>query len=322
MNRLNRSCIITFKRVRLLSTSSNLKVGFIGLGNMGASMAINLSKSPCKDNLQVYDIVPQNVKKLTDMGIKSSASISALAASSNVLVTMVPATQHVLDVLKGPNGIFKNAKRDTIIIDCSTIDPIVSKQLNEEAKSLGLHMIDAPVSGGVTGAAAGTLTFMVGGESSVMQKVAVVLNSMGKKIVLCGGPGNGGVTKLCNNLSLAISMIGTSEALALGKRLGMDPVKLSEVMNTSTARCWSSDSYNPAPGVMENVPSSRGYTGGFGSALMEKDLGLALSAAKDVKARLPLGATAHQLYGLMCEHGFGEKDFSSIYEFLFKNLKK
>lgn len=280
-------------------------------------MAVNLHKK-FRDDLVVYDINIKNVEKLKEVGIRSCDDIATLAKSSDVIITMVPATKHVVTVLKADKGVFNNAKKGAIIIDCSTIDPIVSKQLSREATALGFNMIDAPVSGGVTGAAAGTLTFMVGGSPDILTKVEPVLNCMGKKIVLCGDAGSGGITKLCNNLSLAISMIGTSEALSLGKKLGMDPAKLSEVMNTSTARCWSSDSYNPAPGVMPTVPASRGYTGGFGCVLMEKDLGLALDAAKEVKGRLPLGAGAHQLYGLMCEHGYSDKDFSSVYEFISK----
>eukprot|EP01035_Chromulina_nebulosa_P020401 gene20401-26472_t len=165
-------------------------------------------------------------------------------------------------------------------------------------------MLDAPVSGGITGAEAGTLTFMVGGLDDTLTKAKPILSAMGKNIVHCGGPGTGGIAKLCNNLALAISMIGTSEAMSLGIQLGMDPSKLASVMNTSTARCWSSDSYNPVPNILPNVPSSRNYSGGFASGLMEKDLSLAMNAASSVKARTPLGASAHQLYGLLCQHGY------------------
>jgi 3-hydroxyisobutyrate dehydrogenase len=174
------------------------------------------------------------------------------------------------------NGILSIAKAGSLVIDCSTIDPDISVELNDIAKNKGIAMIDAPVSGGVNGADAGTLTFMVGGLDVNVEKARPLLEAMGKKIVHCGGPGTGGITKLCNNLALAIQMIGTAEALALGKKLGMDPKKLSEVMSTSTARCWSVDTYNPCPGVMENVPSSRNYEGGFSCSLMEKDIGLAI----------------------------------------------
>lgn len=231
-------------------------------------------------------------------------------------------TKHVEATLLGPEGVFAHAARGTMIIDSSTIDPLASQALHKEAAAKCMYMLDAPVSGGVTGAAAGTLTFMVGGDEEALEKGRAVLQAMGKNIVHCGGPGAGGVTKLCNNLSLAISMIGTSEAMALGVRMGMDPKKLAGVMNTSTARCWSSDSYNPVPGLMPNVPASNGYKGGFGTALMEKDLTLAMDMASNIKARLPLGGQAHQLYGLLCESGYGGRDFSVIFEYLTQQQKK
>jgi 3-hydroxyisobutyrate dehydrogenase len=294
MNALSRSCRKYGQAAqRLMST----KIGFIGLGNMGFSMAENLLKSNQlkKEFVMVYDINADSSKKLADKGAKVASSVKELAASCNVIVTMLPATAHVCGVMRGDNGIFKNAPAGALIIDSSTIDPLASKDLHAEAESHKMHMVDAPVSGGVTGAAAGTLTFMVGGSEQNLERSREFLAAMGKNIVHCGGAGAGGITKLCNNLALAISMIGTSEAMALGVRLGMDPKKLAGVMNTSTARCWSSDAYNPVPGVMANVPSSREYSGGFGSALMEKDLSLAMDAAQKVKARLPLGAQAHQV---------------------------
>lgn len=287
---------------------------------MGASMAKNLLKN--FDSVEVFDLSTDSVNALVAAGAKRAESVKSLAANSNVIVTMVPATPHVIGLMRGPNGIFANAAKGTLLIDSSTIDPITSKELIAEAKNLGLSMLDAPVSGGVTGAAAGTLTFMVGGEVADVERASGVLQHMGKKVAHCGGAGSGGVAKLCNNLSLAIQMIGTSEALALGVRLGMDPKVLSGVLNTSTGRCWSSEVYNPVPGVVEGVPSGRGYTGGFGTALMEKDLVLANDAARSVKARLPLGAAAMQLYGLMSEHGYGQKDFSSVFEFITKSHGK
>lgn len=300
-----------------MSSASTKKFGLAGLGNMGASMAANLLKA-YPGNVVVYDISKDSVAKLVDKGASPASSPADLVKQCDVVITMVPATQHVSGLLRGPNGMFANAKKGTLFIDCSTIDPIASKEICAEAKALGLNMIDAPVSGGVTGAAAGTLTFMVGGQPEDLENARPALNAMGKNIVHCGPAGAGGVTKLANNLALAISMIGIAEAMTLGTKLGMDPKVLANVMNSSTARCWSSDSYNPVPGVIPNVPASRGYTGGFGSALMEKDLTLAMDASKSVKARLPLGASAHQLYGLLCQHGYAEKDFSSVFEFLNK----
>lgn len=313
-HRVNRP---TVKVIQNLCTRSSARsvssVGFIGLGNMGASMATNLLKN--FTNVTVFDLNADAVSSLVSKGAKSG-SVKEIAQSCDAVVTMLPATKHVQGVLLGPDGVFENAKAGTIIIDCSTIDPESSAALNKQASAAGMRMLDGPVSGGVTGAAAGTLTFMVGGAAADLAAAEPVFKSMGSNIVHCGDAGAGEVTKLCNNLALAISMIGTSEALALGQKLGMDPAKLSKVMNSSTARCWSSDSYNPCPGIMPNVPASKGYAGGFGSALMLKDLGLAIDAANGAKASLPLGANAHQLYNIMCAHGHSSKDFSYVFEYI------
>lgn len=270
----------------------------------------------------VYDLDASNLAKVEALGAKAMPDVPSLAQECDIIVTMVPATKHVQGLMRGNDGIFAHAQKGSLLIDCSTIDPIASQELSVEAEEdFGLRMIDAPVSGGVTGAAAGTLTFMVGGSDEDVDKASPTLQRMGKSVIHCGSAGKGGVTKLCNNLSLAISMIGTAEAMALGKRLGMDSNKLAEVMNTSTARCWSSDTYNPVPGVIEGVPATRGYAGGFGSALMAKDLTLALAAGGQVSARLPLGSHAHQLYGLLMEHGLGDKDFGVIYQYLTKSVE-
>ena len=307
---------------RTSTNTAGHRVGLIGLGNMGASMAMNLVNSATNPaDVCVYDVMPGNMEKLVSIGATGCSNAGELASKCDIIITMVPATAHVTSLLKDADGIFANARKGSLIIDCSTIDPIASQNLAAEAISKELRMIDAPVSGGVTGAAAGTLTFMVGGSEDDVARGTPTLDRMGAKIIHCGENGAGGVTKLCNNLSLAISMIGTCEAMSLGKRLGMDSNKLAEVMNTSTARCWSSDTYNPVPGVIENVPSSRDYEGGFGAALMEKDLSLAMNAATQVKARLPLGASAHQLYGLLCENDLGDKDFGVVYKYLMNSYK-
>lgn len=287
-------------------------------------MAQNVLKSEeikKRSDVVVYDINSSAVTTMEALGATGAKSVAELAKECHVIITMLPATKHVQQTLLGPDGVFQNAPKGSLIIDSSTIDPIASQEMSKVAASLGHYMIDAPVSGGVTGAAAGTLTFMVGGQKDALEKARPILEAMGKNIIHCGGPGAGGVTKLCNNLSLAISMIGTSEAMALGVRMGLDPKTLAGVMNTSTARCWSSDSYNPVPGVMPHVPASNGYKGGFGTALMEKDLTLALDMASTIKARLPLGGQAHQMYGLLCESGYGGRDFAVIYEYLTQHLK-
>jgi 3-hydroxyisobutyrate dehydrogenase len=222
------------------SVSENGNIGFIGLGNMGLSMARNLLKHADiggKGSVYVYDINKVTVGTLVAEGAKEGKSVAELSKHCNTIFTMLPATQHVRGTLTGPDGVFKNAPKGALIVDSSTIDPLASKALIAEAKAAGMDMIDAPVSGGVTGAAAGTLTFMVGGTETALERARPFLSAMGKNIVHCGDGGAGEVTKLCNNLSLAISMIGTSEAMGLGIRMGMDPKKLAAVMNTSTARC-------------------------------------------------------------------------------------
>jgi 3-hydroxyisobutyrate dehydrogenase len=202
------------------------------------------------------------------------------------------------------------------IVDCSTIDPASARRLAQQALAQGNELADAPVSGGTGGAAAGTLTFMVGASEALFARIQPVLQHMGKRIVHCGEVGNGQVAKVCNNLLLGVSMIGVSEAMALGVSQGMDPKVLADIINASSGRCWSSDTYNPFPGVMEGVPASRGYQGGFGVDLMLKDLGLAAEAARQSRQPLPMGALAQQMYQVWSAQGQGQLDFSSIIQML------
>ncbi|CAM9396010.1 unnamed protein product [Ectocarpus fasciculatus] len=313
----SRSRHFSFSTVKR-SVRMNSTIGFVGLGNMGAHMAKNL----LKHSKSVYDLSKDAVSSLEAAGATRAETIAELArgmqSSSTTIITMLPATAHVAGVLQGPDGVFANGSKGALIIDCSTIDPVASRDLNNDAAKQGFRMIDAPVSGGVTGAEAATLTFMVGGSADNVAAAKDILSCMGKNQIHCGDAGAGESVKLCNNLALAVQMIGTSEALALGKGLGVDPKILASVMNTSTARCWSSDTYNPCPGVMDNVPSSRGYSGGFACGLMRKDLTLAIEAGNSVKAPTPLGAAAHQLYGILAAHGYEQKDFSAVFEYLSK----
>eukprot|EP01137_Pigoraptor_chileana_P019774 Opistho-2@81262 len=293
-------------------------LGFIGLGNMGAHMARNLRNAG--HSVVVYDVNPdaaaafrqENTAATTVAG--SPADVAA--AATGAVITMLPSSPHVREVYEGPRGIFSGARRGGLLVDASTIDIAVARDVCRKAADKGLKFVDAPVSGGVGGAQAGSLTFMVGGDEPTFAEAQSVLRLMGKNIVHCGPSGNGQVAKLCNNMLLGISMVGVSEAMNLGERLGMDTKLLAGILNTSSGRCWSSDTYNPCPGVMPNVPSSRDYEGGFGSALMAKDLGLAAGAAADCKAPIPLGALALQLYNLMCAQGYSKKDFSAIFKFL------
>ena len=287
-----------------------MKIGFIGLGNMGNPMARNLLKHG--HTLKVFDVVPDLVKKLTELGCESATSTGKCAQGVEVLITMLPSSPHVRSVYQGEQGVLAAVATGTLVIDSSTIDPHTARDVAMDARAKGLSMVDAPVSGGTGGAEAGTLTFMVGGDAADFEKAKAILQCMGKNIVHCGGAGNGQVAKICNNMMLAIEMIATAEGMALAAKLGMDPKVFAGIANTSSGRCWSSDTYNPYPGVLENVPASRGYTGGFGSDLMLKDLTLVTEAAKAAKQPVNLGAAAQQLYQMHSSMGNGGLDFSSI----------
>jgi 3-hydroxyisobutyrate dehydrogenase len=291
-----------------------MKIGFIGLGNMGSPMANNLLKAG--HELFIFDLVQASVKKLLDQHPGKVRALSApkevAAAGLDLIITMLPAAVHVKSVYLGPDGVLANVSTQTALIDSSTIDPQTAREVAAVAAAQGNVMLDAPVSGGTGGAEAGTLTFMVGGDEAEFTRYKNIFNAMGKNIVYCGGSGNGQVAKVANNMLLGISMIGTAEAMSLGVSLGMEPKVLAGIINTSSGRCWSSDTYNPFPGVLENVPASRGYTGGFGSDLMLKDLGLAAEAAKLAKQPIPLGSLAQQIYQTFSLQGNGGLDFSAI----------
>ena len=287
-----------------------MKIGFIGLGHMGNPMARNLLKQGHK--LKVYDVVAELLKKLTDLGCEAATSARDCVTGVELVITMLPSSPHVRSVYTSDYGVLSGAAKGVLLIDCSTIDPLTARDVAMDAVAHGNPMIDAPVSGGVGGAEAGTLTFMVGGDAKDFEKAKAVLAGMGKNIVHCGGPGNGQVAKICNNMMLAIEMIATSEGMTLAAKLGMDPKVFAGIVNTSSGRCWSSDSYNPYPGVLENVPASRGYSGGFGSDLMLKDLTLVTDAARSVKQPVMLGALAQQIYQKHSLDGNGARDFSSV----------
>ncbi|SEA92953.1 3-hydroxyisobutyrate dehydrogenase [Paraburkholderia sartisoli] len=287
-----------------------MKIGFIGLGNMGAPMALNLLKAG--HTVNVFDLNAQAVQSLVDAGASAAASAKAAASGVECVVTMLPAAAHVRSVLTAEDGVLAGIPKGVTIIDSSTIDPATVKACAEIAAKHGNTFVDAPVSGGTGGAAAGTLTFMVGGSAASYEHVKPVLSAMGKNIVHCGDTGTGQVAKICNNLVLGITMAGVAEAMSLGEALGIDPKVLGGIINTSTGRCWSSDTYNPFPGLIETAPSSRGYTGGFGTDLMLKDLGLATDAAKFARQPVYLGALAQQLYQTMSMRGAGRLDFSAV----------
>src|SRR5690606_14902941 len=288
-----------------------MKIGFLGLGNMGGPMAHNLLKAG--HELTVFDLSAAAVANLVEAGASAAPSIAALAGSDvEMIITMLPAAQHVKGVYLGEDGLLAKVAPEVRLIDSSTIDPMSAREVATAAAAKGNRMIDAPVSGGTGGAAAGTLTFMVGGEQADFDAALPVLQAMGKNIVYCGPSGNGQVAKVANNMLLGISMIGAAEAMNLGVSLGMDPKVLAGIINTSSGRCWSTDTYNPYPGVLDNAPASRGYTGGFGTDLMLKDLGLATEAAKQARQPVVLGALAQQLYQTFSGQGNGGLEFSAI----------
>ncbi len=286
-------------------------IAFIGLGNMGNPMAANLVKAG--HAVQGFDLVPENLKQAGDNGVTVMASATAAVNDAKVVVTMLPAGKHVLSVYA---QVCEKAAPGTLFIDSSTIDVSSARQAHQVAESYGLHSLDAPVSGGVGGAAAGTLTFMCGGSDQAFAKARPVLEKMGGKIVHCGDAGNGQAAKICNNMILGISMIGVGEAFALGEKLGLSHQALFDVASTSSGQCWSITSYCPVPGPVPASPANNSYKPGFAAALMLKDLKLAQEAASSVGAATPLGAEAAQLYALFNAMGNEGVDFSGIINFL------
>jgi 3-hydroxyisobutyrate dehydrogenase len=285
-------------------------IGFIGLGNMGGPMAANLVKAG--HALRVFDLVPDAVDTAASHGAAAATSARDTLAGADVVISMLPASQHVEALYLGPEGILPMIPDGALVVDCSTIAPAIAKKVSAAVTARGLAMLDAPVSGGTAGAAAGTLTFIVGGAHAALERARPVLSAMGKNIFHVGDSGAGQVAKLCNNMALGVIMAVTGEALALGAAHGLDPAVLSQMMAVSTGRSWATEVCNPWPGVLENAPASRGYTGGFGTDLMLKDLGLAAEAAMGVGAAIPLGELARNLYALNSKAGRGRLDFSSV----------
>lgn len=288
-------------------------IGFIGLGNMGGPMAVNLVKAG--HTVQAFDLSEAAVKRVAEAGASAAGSAAEAVKGAEMVVSMLPAGKHVRGLYLGEQGLLASVARGTLIIDSSTIDADSARVVAEAAKQAGCSMLDAPVSGGTAGAEAGTLTFMVGGDAADVDRARPLLEIMGGKIFHAGGAGAGQVAKMCNNMLLAISMIGTSEALNLGVSEGLDPAVLSDIMQSASGGNWVLNVYNPYPGVMEKAPASRGYTGGFGTALMLKDLGLAADAAVKTGAATPLGGLARQLYAIHAGTA-ADKDFSSILQML------
>lgn len=286
------------------------QIAFIGLGNMGGPMALNLIKAGY--TLTVFDLAQTAVQTLTNAGGKAAASAHEAVSNADVVITMLPASQHVETLYLGEQGLLNCIKQGALIIDCSTISPDSARKVADAAREHQLRMIDAPVSGGTGGAVAGTLTFIVGGQVEDLDAARPLLEKMGKNIFHAGDAGAGQVAKICNNMLLGILMAGTSEALALGAANGLDPAVLSDIISRSSGRNWATELYNPWPGVMDNVPAAKGYAGGFGVDLMLKDLGLAAESALVTRSATPMGEMARNLYALHSQQGHGALDFSSI----------
>lgn len=287
-----------------------MKIGFIGLGNMGAPMAANLLSGGLE--VVVFDINSHAVESAVALGAQAGSSPSDVAARAELVLTVLPSPSHVRQVYLNEDGILAGARPGTLLLDCSTIDPDTAIELIDRAASRDIQMADAPISGGVLGAKAATLTFLVGGDDALVARVSPVLKLMGSKIIHCGKSGSGQVVKICNNLLLAISMAGTSEVMALGVKLGVEPATLAEAINASSGRCFSSELYNPWPGVCPDAPASHDYTAGGTAEIMLKDVTLAVDAAHSIRQPAMLGAVTQQLYHMLVSRGFGDKDLSSI----------
>ncbi len=286
------------------------KIGFIGLGHMGAPMVRNLLKH--QHDVYIYDAVPAAMMALTDAGAIPAQSLKTVAQHAEVFITMLPSGENVAEICTGASGLFKLAQPGSLFIDSSSIAVDKARELHQLAARAGIQMLDAPVSGGTGGAEAGTLTFMVGGGEAHFNRAKPILECMGKKIVHMGAAGNGQATKISNNLILGISMIAVAEGMTLGKKLGIDPKKLFEICSNASAQCWSLNNNCPVPDILPNVPSSHDYQAGFTSAMMLKDLKLSQLAAQTVSAVTPLGAEATALYTLLNNLGHGSLDFSAI----------
>ncbi|MDH6593974.1 3-hydroxyisobutyrate dehydrogenase [Variovorax sp. TBS-050B] len=290
-----------------------MKIAFIGLGNMGGPMAMNLRKAG--HALSAFDLSADACGKYAAEGLPIARSAADAVAGAEVVISMLPASAHVEGLFLGSAGrpgLLESIQPGTLVIDSSTIAAATSQKVAAAAAAKGIAMIDAPVSGGTGGAIAGTLTFMVGGEAKDLERARPVLEKMGANIFHAGAAGAGQTAKICNNMLLGILMIGTAEALALGVANGLDPKVLSEIMRRSSGGNWALEKYNPMPGVMETAPASKNYAGGFGTDLMLKDLGLAQENATAVRAATPLGGLARSLYAAHSLAGHGALDFSSV----------
>ncbi|MCB9955000.1 MAG: 3-hydroxyisobutyrate dehydrogenase [Caulobacterales bacterium] len=285
-------------------------IAFIGLGNMGGPMAANLAKAG--HGVRAFDLSQAALAKAVEAGCAKAGTASEAVDGADIIVSMLPAGAHVKAVYMNEGGVIDVAKKGALFIDSSTIDVDSARTVIKAATAKGFEMVDAPVSGGVAAATAGTLTFMVGGEQASFERAKPFLEKMGKNIFHAGAAGNGQVAKIANNMLLGISMIATCEAFNLAERLGLDAETFFKISSTASGQCWSMTSYCPAPGPVPNAPSNRDYQPGFAAAMMLKDMRLAQEAAHKAKAATPLGAQAEALYALMEAAGKDNLDFSGV----------
>jgi 3-hydroxyisobutyrate dehydrogenase len=290
------------------------RIAFIGLGAMGGGMAATLARKG--HAVSAFDLDAGAVARAADAGCRSATTLKAAVAGAEAVVTMLPAGAHVLSVLTGPDGVLVHAERDAILMDCSTVAVEDARQAIAAAEATGRAMVDAPVSGGVAAAAAGALTFMVGGAASAFERAKPILSDMGKAVIHAGTPGAGQAAKICNNMLLGVSMIATCEAFVLAEKLGLDARAFFEIASQSSGQCWSMTSYAPVAGLVPTAPVNRDFANGFAGALMLKDLTLASEAASSGQVDARMGALAMKIYGEYVENFDPARDFSGVIDML------
>ena len=294
------------------------RVAFIGLGNMGGGMAANLAKAG--HEVRAFDLSAEALERAVQHGSKKAKSAADACKDADAVVTMLPAGSHVASVHR--ESVLGKAPASAILMDCSTIDVATARSVEEEAAAQGYAMVDAPVSGGIAAAEAGTLTFMVGGSDEGFERAREYLEKMGKAVIHAGGPGSGQAAKICNNMLLGATMAATCEAFVMAQKLGLDPQVFYDISSKASGQSWSMTSYCPVPGVGPETPADRNYDGGFMAMLMLKDLKLAMEAAEAAGAYTPMGAEAEELYRRFVDLGGGHKDFSGIIKMIDDSWKK
>jgi 3-hydroxyisobutyrate dehydrogenase len=285
-----------------------VKIAFIGLGHMGGGMAPNLVKAG--HEVRAFDLSQEALDRAVQRGCSAASDAADACSEAEAVITMLPAGKHVADVYRG--SVLISAPKSAILIDCSTIDIATARRTADEAAFAGFTMVDAPVSGGIAAAEAGTLTFMVGGSDEGFERARPLLDQMGKAVIHAGGPGTGQAAKICNNMLLGATMAATCETFVLAQKLGLDLQTFFDISSKASGQSWSMTSYSPVPGVGPETPADRGYEGGFAAALMLKDLKLAMEAAQQSGAYTPMGGEAEELYERFVNLGGGTKDFSAI----------